>query len=103
MLRKIVFFITLLFLPLVGWAQFNTDRLVTIGRSALYYEDYVLSIQYFNRAIAAKPCATERWQPIRKVSFMGRIRKFRRNGDAGEGGGAERGGRRGPGRRLCGG
>ena len=32
-------------------AQFNTDRLVMIGRSALYYEDYVLSIQYFNQAI----------------------------------------------------
>ena len=61
MLRKIVFFITLLFLPLVGWAQFNTDRLVTIGRSALYYEDYVLSIQYFNRAIAAKPYLYEPW------------------------------------------
>ena len=36
-------------------AQFNTDRLLTIGRSALYYEDYVLSIQYFNQAISAKP------------------------------------------------
>ena len=23
-------------------AQYNTDRLITIGRSALYYEDYVL-------------------------------------------------------------
>ena len=31
------------FLPL--HAQFNTDRLVMIGRSALYYEDYVLSMQ----------------------------------------------------------
>ena len=30
------------FLPL--HAQFNTDRLVMIGRAALYYEDYVLSI-----------------------------------------------------------
>ena len=25
-----------------SFAQFNTDRLVMIGRSALYYEDYVL-------------------------------------------------------------
>ena len=32
-----------------------------IGRSALYYEDYVLSIQYFNQAIAAKPYLYEPW------------------------------------------
>lgn len=42
-------------------AQFNIDRLITIGRSALYYEDYVLSIQYFNQAIAAKPYLYEPW------------------------------------------
>ena len=51
----------MLLLPLVGNAQFNTDRLVTIGRSALYYEDYVLSIQYFNQAIQAKPYLYEPW------------------------------------------
>ena len=42
-------------------AQFNTDRLIMIGRSALYYEDYVLSIQYFNQAIASKPYLYEPW------------------------------------------
>ena len=42
-------------------AQFNIDRLITIGRSALYYEDYVLSIQYFNQAISAKPYLYEPW------------------------------------------
>ena len=47
------------FLPLK--AQFNTDRLLMIGRSALYYEDYVLSIQYFNQAISAKPYLYEPW------------------------------------------
>ena len=47
------------FLPL--YAQFNTDRLVMIGRSALYYEDYVLSIQYFNQAISQKPWLYEPW------------------------------------------
>jgi len=50
-----------MYVPLVGMAQFNTDRLVTIGRSALYYEDYVLSIQYFNKAISAKPHLYEPW------------------------------------------
>ncbi len=60
MYRKIVFLFWLL-IPLAGMAQFNTDRLVTVGRSALYYEDYVLSIQYFNQAIDAKPYLYEPW------------------------------------------
>lgn len=36
-------------------AQINTDQVFQIGRNALYFEDYVLSIQYFNQVIAAKP------------------------------------------------
>jgi tetratricopeptide (TPR) repeat protein len=40
-------------LPL--FAQWNTDRILTIGRNALYFEDYVLSIQYFNQVIKIKP------------------------------------------------
>ena len=51
----------LLFYFIPSHAQYNTDRLVTIGRSALYYEDYVLSIQYFNQVIMAKPYLYEPW------------------------------------------
>ena len=36
-------------------AQLNTERVMIIGRNALYFEDYVLSIQYFNKVIEAKP------------------------------------------------
>ena len=50
-----------LFASLPLHAQFNTDRLTMIGRSALYYEDYVLSIQYFNQVISAKPFLYEPW------------------------------------------
>ena len=42
-------------------AQYNTDRVLTAGRSALYYEDYVLSIQYFNNIIMLKPFLYEPW------------------------------------------
>lgn len=42
-------------------AQYNIDRLLRVGQSALYYEDYVLSIQYFSRAIASKPYLYEPW------------------------------------------
>jgi tetratricopeptide (TPR) repeat protein len=36
-------------------AQINTDRMMAMGKTALYYDDYVLSIQYFNQVINAKP------------------------------------------------
>lgn len=38
-----------------SWAQINTDRMMSVGRNALYFDDYVLSIQYFNQVINAKP------------------------------------------------
>ena len=36
-------------------AQINTDRMMVIGRNALYFDDYVLAIQYFNLIINSKP------------------------------------------------
>ena len=42
-------------------AQYNIDRVLTAGRSALYYEDYVLSMQYFNQVISVKPYLYEPW------------------------------------------
>ncbi len=36
-------------------AQINAERMMLIGRNALYYDDYALSIQYFNQVINAKP------------------------------------------------
>jgi tetratricopeptide (TPR) repeat protein len=46
-------------LLLPATAQWNTDRILTIGRNALYFEDYVLSIQYFNQVIKIKPYLPE--------------------------------------------
>lgn len=43
----------------VSYAQLNTDRLLSIGRNALYFEDYILSIQYFNQIIRIKPYLAE--------------------------------------------
>jgi tetratricopeptide (TPR) repeat protein len=40
-------------------AQINADQMIRIGRNALYFEDYVLSIQYFNQAIKSKPHLAE--------------------------------------------
>jgi len=60
MLKRTIIIILVL-LPLKLSAQFNVDRLIMSGRSALYYEDYVLAIQHFNRAIASKPYLYEPW------------------------------------------
>ena len=36
-------------------AQVNTEQVMRVGQNALFFEDYMLSIQYFNQAIQAKP------------------------------------------------
>jgi tetratricopeptide (TPR) repeat protein len=52
-----------IFLTFMGYwpvkAQVDTDRMTIIGRNALYFEDYVLAIQYFNHVIRAKPYLSE--------------------------------------------
>ena len=61
-MNRLLFILIIYHLSLITTsAQYNTDRLVTIGRSALFYEDYVLSMQYFNQAIQAKPYLYEPW------------------------------------------
>ena len=54
-MRKFLLSLLLLLVSFSAPAQFRTDRLIDVGRSALYYEDYVLSIQYFNQVILVKP------------------------------------------------
>ena len=44
---------------IIASAQLNTDRITAIGRNALYFDDYVLSIQYFNQVIKLKPYLSE--------------------------------------------
>ncbi len=39
--------------------QINTDQVMRIGRNSLYFEDYILSIQYFNQVIKIKPFLAE--------------------------------------------
>lgn len=56
MVRKVIIYLFCLagFVS-TATAQINTDRMLTIGRNALYFEDYVLAIQYFNKVIRVKP------------------------------------------------
>lgn len=68
-MRKFILSLLLLLASLSASAQFRTDRLMDVGRSALYYEDYVLSIQYFNQVIMVKPYLYEPW-------FLRAVAKF---------------------------
>lgn len=52
---KALIFSLMMFVSTLCCAQLNTDRIIEIGRNALYFEDYVLSIQYFNQVIDVKP------------------------------------------------
>lgn len=58
-MKKTILFILLQICALSLYAQINTDRVLAIGRNALYFEDYVLSIQYFNQVIKSKPWLAE--------------------------------------------
>ncbi len=51
-------------------AQVNTDRVMTIGKNALYFEDYVLAIQYFNQVITAKPYLADPYYFRAMAKFM---------------------------------
>lgn len=53
--RYILFLIGILTAAPRVSGQINAEQIVKVGQNALYFDDYVLSIQYFNRAIAAKP------------------------------------------------
>ena len=61
-ISSIVTFIRVVAIALPLWgigsishAQINTDRMMNIARNALAYDDYVLSISYFNLVNNYKP------------------------------------------------
>ena len=58
-MKKAILFLIIQCIFVALHAQINTDRVLAIGRNALYFEDYVLSIQYFNQVIKAKPWLAE--------------------------------------------
>lgn len=57
--KSCIILLLLSFTSLLSVAQINTDRVMNIGRNALYFEDYILSMQYFNQVIKVKPYMAE--------------------------------------------
>ena len=58
-MKKIVFTYLFILATFSGFAQLNTERIMAIGQNALYFDDYVLSIQYFSQIIKVKPYMAE--------------------------------------------
>ncbi|MBP3727197.1 MAG: tetratricopeptide repeat protein [Bacteroidaceae bacterium] len=61
MLRRFTLTLLLCLGTLAGSAQYNVQHVILNGRSAMYYKDYILAIQYFTRAAEAKPYLYEPW------------------------------------------
>ena len=69
--RRLVLLLAVLVGAITTHAQINTEQVVNIGRNALYFEDYILAIQYFNQAIKAKPFLAEPYfyRSVAKISL----------------------------------
>ena len=69
--RRMTLLLAMLAAAFGALAQINTDQVVNIGRNALYFEDYILAIQYFNQAIKAKPFLAEPYfyRSVAKISL----------------------------------
>lgn len=69
-MRKIIISLCLFLSAFSVSSQVNTDRVMTIGKNALYFEDYVLAIQYFNQVIGAKSYLADPYYFRAMAKFM---------------------------------
>ncbi|MDI9603772.1 MAG: tetratricopeptide repeat protein [Bacteroidota bacterium] len=69
-MKRYVLLLFIAFTSMVASSQVNTDRVMMIGKNALYFEDYVLSIQYFNQVITAKSYLAEPYYYRAMAKFM---------------------------------
>jgi tetratricopeptide (TPR) repeat protein len=69
-MKKLIITALIVISSLPASAQVNTDRVMMIGKNALYFEDYVLAIQYFNQVITAKPYLADPYYFRAMAKFM---------------------------------
>ena len=69
-MKKFIIAALIVISSLPASAQVNTDRVMMIGKNALYFEDYVLAIQYFNQVITAKPYLADPYYFRAMAKFM---------------------------------
>jgi len=69
-MKQFILAVCIMLTTLSSSAQVNTDRVMMIGKNALYFEDYVLAIQYFNQVITAKPYLADPYYFRAMAKFM---------------------------------
>ncbi len=69
-MKKFVIALYLFTITFSAISQVNTNRVMIIGRNAMYFEDYVVAIQYFNQVISAKPHLAEPYYFRSMAKFM---------------------------------
>lgn len=69
-MKKIILSVFIFLSALSVSSQVNTDRVMMIGKNALYFEDYVLAIQYFNQVIGAKSYLADPYYFRAMAKFM---------------------------------
>lgn len=57
--RKLFGFLVALLAPFALGAQLDVSRVMTIGRNALYFRDYMVAIGYFNKVLELRPWMAE--------------------------------------------
>lgn len=69
--RRLSLLVAMVLSAVGAQSQINTDQVLEIGRNALYFEDYILAIQYFNQAVKAKPFLAEPYfyRAVAKISL----------------------------------
>ncbi|KGN88063.1 tetratricopeptide repeat protein [Porphyromonas gulae] len=69
--KRSLFLLLLLLSVATARAQIDVDRVITIGRNALYFNDYVVSIGYFNQVVGLRPWMAEPYfyRGIAKISL----------------------------------
>lgn len=58
-MKHIVIFLFLILVSWCGYAQWNTGNMLRVGKSAIYFDDYVSAIDNFNNIIRVKPYLSE--------------------------------------------
>lgn len=58
-MKPIIILFSLLMSSWCGYAQWNTNNMLRVGKNAIYFDDYVSAIDNFNNIIRVKPYLSE--------------------------------------------
>ena len=58
-MKRIILLLTFVLLSMLSFAQWNTYNMLQMGKSAIYFDDYVSAIDNFNNIIRVKPYLPE--------------------------------------------